>query len=223
MSRISLFEFKVDMSIREIANCLLEMRYAQNRKSGFMLGRVGHDTISVKHVTEVVTERTITNPFGETEVSHVLDYLVNQIEIRQGLIKVSNPTKSLFQFKQDLSESLGYLCSITPLSIDLKKIAEDISKSDTGISVTAVDIVSRNLMLDSTVKMSIASNQCVLKKVSNHFDSKSFDIRKLKVEVHGVGRIELSCKGGIKLDGGYDDNKLYRIISEQFISPLSVM
>lgn len=222
MSRISLFEFKVDMSIREIANSLLEMRYAQNRKSGFMLGRVEHESILVKHVTEIVSERTITNPFGETEVSHVQDYLVNEIEIRKGLIKVSNPTKSLFQLKQDLSASMNYLCSISPLNIDLKKVAEDISDADYGMNVTGIEIVSRNLIPDSTVNMSVASNKCILEKIHSHFDSKSFDIKKLKVEVKGVGKVELSCKGGIKLDENDGDNKLYRIVSEQFISITSL-
>lgn len=213
MSRISLFEFKVEQSIREIANSLLKKRYAPNMKSGFMLVKADNEYIVAKHITEVISERTITSPFGDTEVSLVKDYLVNELEVRKGLIKIVNPTKSLSQFKHDLSSSMDYLCSISPLSVDLRKFVDDIHEND-GITVTAIEVMSQDLMADTTARISLASNTCLMSRASEYFEGKSYTIKKLKVDVHGIGVAELNSKGNIKLDDKPDQKNLYNILRD---------
>ncbi|OEE30759.1 hypothetical protein A1QO_15620 [Vibrio genomosp. F10 str. ZF-129] len=217
MSRISLFEFKVEQSIREIANSLLKKRYAPSMKSGFMLVKADNESIIAKHITEVISERTITSPFGDTEVSLVKDYLVNEIEVRSGLIKVIDPTKSLSQFKQDLSSALNYLCSISPLNVDLKKFVGVIHEND-GITVTAIEIMSQELMTDTTARMSIASSNCLMSRVSEYLEGKSYTIKKLKIDIHGVGTAELNSKGNIKLDDKPDQKHLYNVLRDNILS-----
>ncbi|BDR21129.1 MULTISPECIES: hypothetical protein [Vibrio] len=221
MSRISLFEFKVDMSIRDIANAFLDMRYAQNKKSGFMLGRVAHDHILVKHVTEVVSERTITNPFGETESTVVQEFLVNELEVREGLVKVVNPSRSLHQLKHDLSSSMNYRCSLSPLQIDLKSFAKRVPElMDGAVSVIALNVMSKDVMSESSVKMSVSSNKCVLKKTYDYFEGHSFEIKKLKIQFKGLGTVELSDRGTMKLGESTDEGQLFKFVSEHFIANL---
>lgn len=221
MSRISLFEFKVDMSIREIANAFLDMRYAQSKKSGFMLGRVAHDHILVKHVTEVVSERTITDPFGDTESSILHEYLVNELEIREGLVKIINPTKSLHQLKHDISSAMNYRCSLSSIHVDLKSFARKVPElMDGTVSVIALDIVSKDIISESSVKMSVSSNKCVLEKTYEYLNGHSFAIKKLKINFKGLGIIELNDRGSIKLVEGSDEGQLFKFVSEHFITNL---
>ncbi|MHA2814844.1 hypothetical protein [Vibrio campbellii] len=216
VSRISLFEFQIDMSIDEIASSLINMRYAAGKSSGFILKKVQADRIFAKHVTEVISERSITNPYGEVEVSVVKDYLVNEFELSKGMLKVNDATKSLSKLRSDLSSGLQYQCSISSLNLNLKRIAEEIMIEQGDFNITSVDIVTYDLLPQSTSKMSIASNQCVMQKILKHFHDKSFEVKKLGIETD-FGKAEITQKGNIKLHETNISTKLFELIQAKFI------
>lgn len=216
-SRVSLFEFKVDMSIEDIASSLIDMRYVLGKSSGFILTKVQGDRILAKHVTEVISERSVTNPYGDIETSRVKDYLVNEFELRNGLLKITEATKSLAKLRSDLSTSLNYRCSISHLNLDLKRIAEDISMNQDNINITSMDVVTYDLVPQSTVKISIASNRCVMRKTLDHFGERSFEVRKLGIEMDS-GKVEISQKGNIKIHESNSNGNLFQVIQDRFLS-----
>lgn len=215
-SRISLFEFQVDMSIDEIASSLINMRYALGKSSGFILKKVQGDRIFAKHVTEVMSERSITSPYGDVEVSHIKDYLVNEFELSKGMLKINDATKSLSKLRSDLSSSLQYRCSISSLNLDLKRIAEEVAMEQGTINITSVDIVTYDFLPQSTSKMSIASNRCVMQKVLTHFGDKSFEVKKLGIETD-FGKAEITQTGNIKLHETDIAAQLYDVIQAKFL------
>ncbi|WP_413112601.1 hypothetical protein [Thaumasiovibrio sp. DFM-14] len=219
-SRISLFKFQVDMSTKEIANSLIKMRYSLEKSSGFIIKKVQNDRIFAKHVTEVMTERSVTSPYGEVEVSFIKDYLVNEFELSKGVLKINDATKSLSKLRSDLSSSLQYRCSISSLNLDLKRIAEEAMNEPSTINITSVDIVTYDLLPQSTSKMSIASNQCIMQKIAEHFSEKSFEINRLCIETD-FGKAEISKKGNIKLYQTDLAPKLFDIIQAKFLDSYS--
>ncbi|MDW1798964.1 hypothetical protein [Vibrio sp. Vb2201] len=216
-SRISLFEFQVDMSIEDVANSLINMRYTIGKSSGFILKKVQRDRIFAKHVTEVMSERSVTSPYGDVEVSLIKDYLVNEFELSQGMLKINDATKSLAKLRSDLSSSLQYQCSISSLNLDLKRIAEEIAMEQSTINITSVDIVTYDLLPNSTSKMSITSNQCVMEKVLKHFCDKSFEVKKLGIETD-LGKAEITQKGNVKIHETDKASKLFDVVQAKFLA-----
>lgn len=205
------------MSFKDIALSLIDMRYAPGKSSGFILSKVQDDIIFARHVTETLTETTITSPYGDIEVFHVKDYLVNEFELSDGLLKVNDATKSLAKLRQDLSKATNYRNSISSISLDLMKVSRYLSERKDDIRITSMDVVTYGLIPQSTVKMSIESNRCVMEKASKHLGDQPFEVRKLGIESE-AGKAEISHRGNIKISGTDFYSDYFHRVLEKVIS-----
>lgn len=216
-NRISLYKFVSDMSIKEISNALIDMRYTENKQSGFMLVKVNSDLIAAKHVTEVLTEREVISPFGDVELDVIKEYLINEFEIHGNILKIKDATKSLSTLRNDLSKALKYRCSISFPHINLNSISENISAINSEAYVTSVEVLSRNLMQKTSVKMIISGNEDIISKMKSTFGNADFDIRRLTLTIPYEGKAEISYRGGIKVSDTSMKMEFYNKLLAKFI------
>ncbi|EKO3425660.1 hypothetical protein NTK89_001650 [Vibrio fluvialis] len=197
--RISLYKFNSSMNVEEISDAMINMRYTENKSSGFMLVKVNNGLIVAKHVNEIIVEREVVSPFGDVEVDVVKDYLINEFEIRGNLLKVIDATKNLSSLRNDLSKALSYKCSISFPNINLNELAKVITQDNEDVSIVSIDAFSRDIIPQTTIKMSMSSNRDLLTKMKNKFGDSTFEIRRLTLNIRNKGKIEISYRGGIKV------------------------
>lgn len=201
--RISFFEFETPLSTEYIVNSLLEMRYTENKKSGFLLGKVKGDKIKAKHIYRYRVESNTVTPFGDIKKNSFEEYYINEFTMGNNYIEILNPARSLSHFRRDLVKALKNQCVISSLEFDLKSLVSALIKNyDSDVYVNCLEAFSNSFVRDSSLKVVLNSNRGAFEKLNELLPNDSYTLKKVNLILGYEGcQVELSLRGSVKFYG----------------------
>lgn len=203
--RIAIYEFDSTLSQNEIVKRLLDFSFTKESVSGFTLSKSELQGIRFRHIRKVINTDTIITPFGEELENTTIDYAINDVKIYENMLFIFNPSRSLTPFRNEFLKALGFQCTISIKSIDLKTVLHLLESNPEYINVTNIELFSHDFLNESRIKMVIESNKELIQRSKEVLLKIKPNITKIGFEMKANSNayfVEVNSKGIIKIKGG---------------------
>ncbi len=199
--RIALFNLDSQVSLRSIANNMLELKYKESSPVGFFLNSVDDQKIKGKHICKIDLVEDVINPFGEVYSKKNEQYIVNNFIIYEDFLELSNPSKTLKYLKKDLLISFDGKVKFFEFNVNVFGLLTFSLEKYKNSYVKEIDILSYDIVDDSVSKMNIKGGRNFLDNVNNLFLNKNYEISKFTIVFNYLNSpdmiVHVSEKGGV--------------------------
>ncbi|PHM37808.1 hypothetical protein Xmau_03772 [Xenorhabdus mauleonii] len=216
--RISFFKLDTKLTTKNIVSSLLNMRYTEEKNSGFMLSKVNGSRIKAKHIYKYEKTSDLVTPFGEIKKNSLEEYYINEFILHEEYIEILNAAKNLSHFRRDLIRALDNQCIISNFELDLKKFMGLLpNEIDSIFYVSGLEIYSKSIIENSTLKLGLSSNKDIFDKINKFLPNSNYELRRLNLNIDNDRvEIELNSRGNVKIIGdkltGEEFNKISRCL-----------
>lgn len=218
--RIVFYDFESNLKYEQIVNRFLEHRFTKDTISGFSINKSNDNAVHFRHIKKNINIDRVVTPFGDEYENTTIDYAINEARIKGNTLYISNPTRSLIPFRNDLLKALGFQCVISNKIINLNDVLSLLSQEGHDVNLTDIELTTHELFKDSRVKMVVSSNFDLISKTKNYLGDINSQLTKIGFHMrvlNGDYYVEIGCKGSVKIKGSLVDDFAENYIIKHFL------
>ncbi|NCF08018.1 hypothetical protein [Kosakonia sp. MH5] len=209
--RIVFYDFESPLNNEQIVNRFIEHRFTKDANSGFSVHKSNNSGVYFRHIKKIINIDKVVTPFGDEYENTTVDYAINEVKIKDNMLQIINPTRSLTPFRTDLLKSLGFQCTISNKIIRLNDILSLLRNREFDVNLTDIELKSHEFFKESRVKMVISSNLDLIEKTESFLRDIKSELMKIGFNIILDGEnyhVEIGCKGALKITGDLIDDKV---------------